>query len=63
MMMGDIAEMMLGGTLCECCGLYIGKPIGFPRRCADCSPDKNPKKHKKPAKIKINKNKPKSACN
>jgi DNA-directed RNA polymerase subunit RPC12/RpoP len=35
--MGEIAEMMLDGTLCEGCGVYLqGRPRGFPRRCADC---------------------------
>lgn len=29
--MGDIAEMMLDGTLDEQTGEYIGKPCGYPR--------------------------------
>jgi endogenous inhibitor of DNA gyrase (YacG/DUF329 family) len=33
--MGDIAEMMLDGTLCECCGVPIdGEPPGYPRYCS-----------------------------
>jgi hypothetical protein len=38
--MGEIAEMMLDGTLCECCGEYIDDDggEGFPRYCsADCA--------------------------
>ena len=35
--MGDIADMMLDGTLCEQCGDYIGESIGYPRVCSDCS--------------------------
>ena len=41
--MGEIAEMMLDGTLCECCGEYIrkGKPEGFPRYCSKkCASDR-----------------------
>lgn len=34
--MGEIAEMMLDGTLCECCGVYLGDADGLPCRCASC---------------------------
>lgn len=34
--MGDIAEMMLDGTLCQVCGCYVGEPEGFPRTCEEC---------------------------
>ncbi len=34
--MGDIADMMLDGTLCEHCGCFIGEPCGYPRLCEDC---------------------------
>lgn len=34
-MPGEIADMMLEGTLCECCGAYIGgEGEGFPRYCS-----------------------------
>jgi hypothetical protein len=35
--MGEIAEMMLDGTLCEQCGVYIeeGEPEGIPRYCSN----------------------------
>ena len=37
--MGEIAEMMLDGTLCEGCGVYLeGDGEGFPRYCSrDCA--------------------------
>lgn len=35
--MGDIADMMLDGTLCEGCGVYMDDSLGeFPQRCAAC---------------------------
>ena len=35
--MGEIAEMMLDGTLCEGCGVAMpGDAPGFPRRCRQC---------------------------
>lgn len=34
--MGEIAEMILDGTLCEQCGCFIGEPVGYPRLCEDC---------------------------
>lgn len=37
--MGEIAEMMLDGTLCEGCGEFIGEPVGHPRMCMSCSYD------------------------
>lgn len=37
--MGEIAEMMLDGTLCEGCGVYVGRKTG-PVRCRDCRPSK-----------------------
>jgi hypothetical protein len=41
--MGEIAEMMLDGTLCQGCGELLidpgGEPQGFPGFCAGCGPD------------------------
>ena len=34
--MGEIAEMMLDGTLCQMCGVYLGEDDGFPVTCAGC---------------------------
>ena len=42
--MGEAAEDMLDGTVCECCGQFFddilngGEPPGFPRRCKSCEP-------------------------
>ena len=35
--MGEIAEMMLDGTMCEACGVFIdeGEADGYPRYCSD----------------------------
>jgi hypothetical protein len=45
--MGEIADMMLDGTLCEQCGEFIDEGGGFPRLCASCSSeaDKSEKKN------------------
>lgn len=41
--MGEIADMMLDGTLCECCGDYIGRDSKYPMRCSACGkPTVNP---------------------
>lgn len=38
--MGEVAEMMLDGTLCQICGGVIdGDAPGFPRYCEDCAKD------------------------
>ena len=40
--MGEIADMMIDGTLCEGCGIYLeDEAPGHPRRCADCGPSKS----------------------
>lgn len=37
--MGEISEMMLDGTLCEGCGVFLNDdPPGYPCRCPDCKP-------------------------
>lgn len=39
--MGEIAEMMLDGTLCEMCGVFLGEPQGFPGYCSsECAKDR-----------------------
>ena len=37
--MGEIADMILGGMLCQVCGVYMGRGDGFPVTCAACSDD------------------------
>jgi hypothetical protein len=34
--MGEVAEMMLDGTLCKHCGGFIGDGNGFTRTCHSC---------------------------
>lgn len=34
--MGEVAEAMLDGTLCEGCGVYLGPSRGYPVRCKTC---------------------------
>lgn len=36
--MGEIADMMIDGTMCSDCGEYIGEGDGFPRQCSSCRP-------------------------
>lgn len=37
--MSETTEMMLDGTLCGCCGVYMGdEGEGFPRYCESCAP-------------------------
>lgn len=40
-MMGDVADMMIEGYLCEQCGMVIdGEEPGYPRKCKECKRDK-----------------------
>lgn len=34
--MGDIADMMVNGDMCEGCGEWLGEGGGYPRRCSSC---------------------------
>lgn len=40
--MGDIADMMLEGTLCEGCGEFMGDGDGYARRCRGCRDERQP---------------------
>jgi hypothetical protein len=35
--MGDIADAMLDGDLCQCCGVYMEGGNGYPQTCASCA--------------------------
>lgn len=40
--MGEIADMMLDGTMCACCGEWLNggeDGDGFPEYCDSCAPD------------------------
>lgn len=40
--MGEIADMMLDGTLCNTCGMYLDQePEGFPVDCEICAEDED----------------------
>lgn len=46
--MGDIADMMLDGTLCECCGVFIdNNDADVPRKCAHCARETKPQTQRK----------------
>lgn len=34
--MGEVAEMMLDGTMCCSCGEFLGGDEGYPVECEDC---------------------------
>lgn len=35
--MGEVADLVLGGILCQTCGTFISPvDVGFPRDCIDC---------------------------
>jgi hypothetical protein len=38
--------MMLDGTFCEGCGVYMGDAIGFARLCRGCAEDRKAAGHK-----------------
>lgn len=39
--MGEIAEMMLDGTLCEGCGVFLNaEPTGYPCYCGSCAAER-----------------------
>ena len=39
--MGEIADAMLDGTLCEACGEYMGSDAGYPQYCSEeCARDR-----------------------
>lgn len=44
--MGEIAEMMLDGSLCEGCGEFMGEACDFPRLCHRCAQDRRKDGHK-----------------
>lgn len=51
--MGEIAEMMLDGTLCSTCGSYVGRGDGFPRSCCEppAAEPRDRRRTPKPGKI------------
>jgi hypothetical protein len=35
--MGEIADMMLDGTMCSCCGEFLDTDNGYPTLCDSCA--------------------------
>lgn len=48
--MGDMAEMMIDGTMCSVCGVYIGSDNDFPTMCDDCEKDSRQENRKAKSK-------------
>jgi len=46
--MGDIADMMLDGTLCQGCGEYLDRIGGFPQFCVSCQAQQSIDVHGRP---------------
>jgi len=44
--MGEMADMMLDGTMCSVCGVYLGSDNDFPTMCPDCERDSRQQKGK-----------------
>ena len=45
--MGEIADMILMGFICQQCGMPIDEgATGFPRCCEDCTQDDKIEKHR-----------------
>jgi hypothetical protein len=34
--MGEIADMMIEGHMCETCGEVFDEAVGYPRQCKEC---------------------------
>lgn len=40
--MGEMAEAVLNGEMCEWCGVWLdGEPAGYPQLCPDCQKEKD----------------------
>lgn len=37
--MGEIADMMIEGAMCQSCGEFLGDEVGYPRYCRACACD------------------------
>jgi hypothetical protein len=50
--MGDIADAMLDGDLCQCCGVYMSGGAGYPQTCSSCKREARDFPQGRSAKIK-----------
>lgn len=48
--MGEIAEMIIEGILCEECGVFIGDEVGYTRKCNNCGGGRKKKRRRKKKK-------------
>lgn len=39
--MGEYADMMINGALCEWCGVFVGDEVGYPRKCPKCAAEES----------------------
>jgi len=52
--MGEIADDIIDGVICQwCCGPLPGEPRGFPASCRDCAHNDAPPKQAKPKAEKV----------
>ncbi len=49
--MGEIADMMIEGAMCQGCVEYIVDDTGYPRWCSSCEPDDTEDWNPKPRKV------------
>lgn len=52
--MGEVADMMIDGEMCQYCGDFIGDAVGYPRSCDDCASEDDVKLEKTRKIIKTN---------
>lgn len=45
--MGEIADMMIDGELCEQCGGFVDPPLGYPGECNECRAERGAQKHER----------------
>lgn len=51
--MGEIADMMIDGSMCEGCGEYLGEGDGYSRRCSACGGGRRRSSQEKDADVAI----------
>ena len=51
--MGEIADMMIEGDMCQVCGEWLGEGDGFPRTCRGCAGDADEIDHDKLLRAKV----------
>jgi len=49
--MGDIADMVLEGQMCQTCGEILGNGNGFPTFCSSCKAEQNRSKQTQVKKV------------